>query len=160
MLLFCGMGRMLHIPNQFAAYSIQPETIIALDNGKGEVPQKDHHRKDNIDRERIDEKHHYRAKAVGQMHPFSPAGFHNKLIQIFQRKGGDMAFGKTVFGDKLGNFILPQLNFQVIPIPTPSLFPAKRLIPLSLAVKKAAGKTHTSNKYDHMPTGYESHVPK
>ena len=145
---------MLQIPNLLAADGVQPEAVIALDNGEGQVAQHDQNAKNQSQGEGVNHNKHHGAQAVGQMHPFSPAGFHNKFIQIFQGKIRDVGFRKPVFGDKLGDLILPELDFQVVLIPAAALFPMFGLITLALAVENISGKAHTEDKYHHMPPGH------
>ena len=82
---------------------------------------------------------------------FTPAGFHNELIQIFDRNICNMGFGKTVFAHMLGNLILPYVNFQLVAVPAASTLPFPGAKPAFVAVEVGGRQLDAGNKHRNMP---------
>ena len=136
----------------------QAEAVVPLDDSKGKIADAVEKSKQQANGERVNQQQNHHQQAVGQMQPFSAARLHNELIQIFDRNVGQMALGKTILGNMLGQAVLPLMNAQMILVPAAVSLPFFGLIALFLEGKERSGKFYTSDKSNHAPHGSQNNI--
>lgn len=136
----------------------QAEAVVPLDDSKGKIADAVEKSKQQANGERVNQQQNHHQQAVGQMQPFSATRLHNELIQIFDRNVGQMALGKTILGNMLGQAVLPLMNAQMILVPVAVSLPFLRLIALFLERKERSGKLYTSDKSGYAPHGGQNNV--